>query len=343
MRWWRPKSEHDLDRELRADLELEAEEQEANGLWAPKARAAARRASGNVTWVKEEVRFMWGWTRWEILIQDLRHALRILRKSPGFTATAILTLTLGIGASTAVFTVVDSVMLKPLTYPDSGSLVVAFERVRFLGGGPVGPNPRHVDIWRQRATAFRNMTFFRHMSVGLTLEAEHPRLVGVVACVPNLFEVLQVQPALGRAFICAAISDGFSAQPEDGMKGHDNVAILTYSLWQTLFQGDSNVIGKTIHLDAIPRNVIGVLPASFHFPNRNALRSFSGSGQPVSGAPEPVVFFPVALDLTQFAWNGNYGNWITLGRLNPGVTLSRAEAQLNAIQAQIVQVASQPG
>ena len=327
MRWWRSKSrEHDLDRELRAHLELEAEEQQDSCLPPNEAFYAARRAFGNITLTKEEVRQMWGWTRWDILIQDLRYALRNLRKSPGFAATAILTLALAIGASTAVFTIIDSVLLKPLTYHDSGSLVTAWERVRFLSGEPTGPNPRHVDVWRKRATAFSGLTFLRHMAMGLTLGTQHPRLVGAVVCFPNLFDILQVQPLLGRTFVS-----------EDAIQGHDNVAILTFSLWQNLFHGDSGVIGKAIRLGDVSRVVIGVLPIGFHFPSGTALRSFRRAGQTLSGASEPVVFFPAALDLTEFAWNGNYGNWVALGRLNPSFTISQAEAQLNSIQAQIVQ------
>src|SRR5882724_10348234 len=175
---------------------------------------------------------MWGSPRWDILVQDIRHAVRMLRKSPGFAATAILTLALGIGASTAVFTVVYSVVLKPLSYRDSGSLVAAWERVRFLSAEPTGPNPRHVDLWQKRATAFSGLTFLRQVATGVTLAKEHPRLVGAVVCLPSLFDVLQVPPLLGRGFI-----------PEDGVKGHDDVAILTYPLWQSLFQGDPGVIG----------------------------------------------------------------------------------------------------
>ena len=180
---------------------------------------------------------MWGWTRWDILIQDFRYALRTLRKSPGFALTAVLTLALGIGASTAVFTLVDSIVLEPLTYHEGGKLVVAWERVKFLGLEPTGPNPRHVDLWQKRATAFSGMTLLRHGASGLTLGTEHPQLVGTVNSYANLFDVLQVTPLLGRTFLA-----------EDGVQGHDNVAILTYALWQSFFHGDPNVIGKTVRL-----------------------------------------------------------------------------------------------
>jgi hypothetical protein len=219
--WWtrRREREPNLQREIRADLELEAEEQEANGLSPHEARYAAARAFGNVTCVKEEVRAMGGSMVWETIFQELRYACRTLRKSPGFAATAIPTLALGIGASTAVFTVVDSIILKPLGFRDSGRLVTCWEGVRFLGADAVGPNPRHVEMWRQRASAFSGLTYL-------------------------------------RTFV-----------PEDRVKGHDNVAVLTYSLWQELFHGDPSVIGASIRLVDVSCQVVGVLPAGFHFPS----------------------------------------------------------------------------
>jgi predicted permease len=325
MRRRRNHREQDLERELRSDLELEAEEQQENGLTPEDAQNAARRAFGNVTWVKEEVRFMWGWTLWETILQELRYAARTLRKSPGFAATAILTLALGIGASTAVFTVVDSVLLKPLSFHESGRLVACWERVRFLRDDATGPSPRHVDVWRQRAGAFSGLTWLRHIAMGLTVSGDHPRQTPAVVTNPNLFDILHVHALLGRTFV-----------PEDGVQGHDNVAVLTYGLWQDLFHGDPAAIGATIRLGDVPRQVVGILPADFHFPNGSVLRSFRRAGQSVSTAPDPAIFFPAAMDLTQFPWNGNYGNWVALGRLNPGVTIAQADAQLNAIQAQIV-------
>ena len=123
---------------------------------------------------------MWGWALCETIIQELRYGARTLRKSPGFAATAILTLALGIGASTAVFTVVDSVLLKPLGYHEAGSLVACWERVRFLGEDATGPNPRHVEVWRQSATAFSGLTHLQNVAMGLALRAEHPFLTSAL-------------------------------------------------------------------------------------------------------------------------------------------------------------------
>ena len=265
------------------------------------------------------------WTRPEILVQDFRYALRTLRKSPGFAATAILTLALGIGASTAVFTVVDSVVLKPLAYRDSGNLVALWERIQALTPDPLGPNPRHVDIWQKRATVFSGLALVQQSASGLSLGTDHPRLVGVVSSSPNLFEVLQVTPQLGRSFV-----------PQDGVKGHENVAILTYPLWQSVFHADPGVIGKTVRLTDTPREIVGVLPANFQFPNRNALRAFR-SKQGSTSVPEPAIFVPAVIDPTQSSWNGDYGNWVTLARLKPGVSVKQAEAQLVSIQAQVLQ------
>lgn len=328
MRWpgrGREERERDLERELQADLELETAEQQERGLAPDDARHSAQRAFGNAAVVKEDVRRAWGWTALEIAVQELRYALRTMRKSPAFTATAILTLALAIGAGTAVFTLLDSVVLKPLAWRDSGRLVVAWERVLFLSSDVTGPNPRHVDLWRRRATAFSSMTLLQYSTNGLSRGGEHPALVGIVRALPNLFDILQVKPLIGRTFL-----------PADGVRGRDDVVILSYPLWKTLFSGGPGVIGTTVRIADVPRRVIGVLPPGFHFPNANALRSFR-SGQPVSGAPDPAVFLPAALDLTTIDWNADYGNWVAIGRLRPGVSIGQAEAQLNAIEAQIVQ------
>jgi len=264
---------------------------------------------------------------WDVYVamNDLRYAVRTLLKSPGFAVTAVLTLALGIGASTAVFTVVDSVVLKPLGYHDSGRLVVAWEHVPFLGPDSVGPNPQRADTWRTRATAFSGMTLLRQTSAGVTLGTGHPQLMGVVAANSNLFDVLEVVPYMGRFF-----------RPGDGAPGKNGGIVISYSAWQNLFGGDPQVIGKTLRLSDVPREVIGVLPPSFHFPNANALRAFN-STQSASSVPEPEIFMPEDPDYKTYSWIGNFGNWLALGRLKAGVGIKQAETQLTSIEAQIDQ------
>ena len=173
-------------------------------------------------------------------------------------------------------------------------------------------------------TSLSGLALIQHGAAGLTTGTEHPQLIGIVTAYVNLFDVLQVTPLLGRTFL-----------PEDGVEGRDRVAILTYPLWQSVFQGDPNVIGRTIRVADTPREVIGVLPAGFHFPNKNALRAYH-SKQPASTVPEPAVFTPAVLQLSQYSWNGEYGNWVAIGRLKNGVGIRQANAQLTAVEAQIV-------
>lgn len=321
----RSRKEEDLREELQFHLAEEVEQHQAQGLAPEDAKLAARRDLGNITLLEEDTRVAWGWTALEQLAQDLRHALRRLRNSPGFTITAGLTIALCIGAATAVFTIVDSIVLRPLSFRDSGNLVAIWERIASLSYEPLGPNPRHMDLWNKRATSYSNLALVNQGAIGLTTDADHPYLVGTVTASPSLFKILQVSPLFGRTFLA-----------EDGIKGRDNVAILTYSLWQDFFHGDPNVVGKSVRLGDVPREVIGVLPANFHFPNRNALRAFR-SKQPATNVPEPSIFVPLSVDLSQFSWNGDYGNWIVLGRLKSGIGIKRAQAELSSIEAQIVQ------
>lgn len=324
-RWLARKGvDRDLAGEMAAHLEEKIEHLIEQGASEEEARATVHRQFGNVTLHEENSREAWGWSGVEQFVNDLQFGCRLLKKTPGFTLTALLTLALGIGASTAVFTLVDSVVLKPLAYRNSGELVAGWERVRVLSSDSMGPNPRHVDLWKERATVFAGLTLLRQGARGVALGAEHPRLVGSVTSEPNLFDVLQIRPLLGRTF-----------RPEDGVAGRDNVAILSYPLWRSLFQGDPNVIGKTIRVAETPCEVIGVLPEGFRFPNANALRAFR-SKQGISSVPEPALFLPTAIDANEFSWNGDYGNWIALGRLKPDVSIRQADAQLAPIETQVL-------
>lgn len=321
----RLRAEQELDEELEFHIERRMEAEIARGVPPDEARYAAMRAVGNTSVVKEEVRDAWGWTLVNSMLQEIRYALRVLARSPGFTAVAIATLALGIAASTAMFTIVDTVVLKPLSYRDSGSLVALWERIPNLGPEPTGPNPRHVDIWRKGASSFRDIALLRQSTVGLTRGTDHPQIAGAVVASPNLFDVLQVTPLIGRTFAAG-----------DDVEGREMVVILTYGVWQSLFAGDPDVVGKTVRIGDIPREVIGVLPADFHFPNRNSLRAFQ-TKQALTDVPEPGLFLPAVFKLDQFSWNGEYGNWIALARLKAGVSLQQAQAELDTLQKRVIE------
>jgi hypothetical protein len=192
------------------------------------------------------------------LLLDLRHALSRLRRSPGFTIMAILTFALGIGATTTIFSVVNSVILMPLAYRDSSQLVVAWERVSYLEHlfPFVGANPRHEQMWQKQATDFEDLTLLQQREDGSSLGVDHPRLVGHLIAQPNLLAMLGVRPILGRDFL-----------PEETTSGHQNVVIISWKLWHSLFNGDENVIGKMLKVAGTPRQVIGVLPEGFDFSN----------------------------------------------------------------------------
>jgi predicted permease len=308
----RKRAEEELDAEVRGYFDAIADRGERGLQWETPEH------------VKEKVRDARAGAELESILRDARYALRGIRKAPGFALLAIVTLALGIGASTAVFTVVDSVLLEPLAYHDSGRLVAIWERVRFLSPDPTGPNLRHVDLWRKRATAFHELAVVRESADGLALGTEHPRLTGIVTSSPNLFDLLGVTPFLGRGF-----------RSEDGVPGNDRVAILTWTLWKNMFEGDRKAVGRVVRIAGTPREIVGVLPAGFRFPNANSLRAFR-SGQALNSRPEPAVFVPAAINLNELSWNGDYGNWVALGRLRPGVGIDRAEAQLASIEAQVV-------
>lgn len=309
----RGRLESEFDEEIRFHMEQAA----AAGV----GPGEARRVFGNLTSIRQETRDMWGWNTLLSMLQDLRYAARGLRKSPGFALTAVLTLAAGIGASTALFTIVDSVLLRPLRYRDSGALVTVWQRATFMPE-PAGPNPRFADAFRTRGTALSDLALAQPGSAGLSLGNGHPTLVGTIRATPNLFEILGVTPFRGSLF-----------RPEHGVQGQDRVAVLTFAAWRQWFQQDPAVVGKTIRLRNEVREVVGVLPPDFVFPNSNELRPFS-TGQAGGAAPEPAVFLPATLNVSQMGWMGEFGNWVAIGRTKPGVTAQQAQADLGRVQSQ---------
>jgi predicted permease len=252
------------------------------------------------------------------LLQDIRYGLRQLRKSPSFTLTAILTLAFGIGATTALFSVVDGVLLKPLAYRDSGRLVVIWERVRFLEKlfPYTGANPRHFDLWRKQSTTFDDLSILQQGSTGVGLTNDHPRLVGRISALPNLLDILSVQPILGRNFL-----------PEESTPGHEQVAIISWHLWQTLFNADPNITTRTIQIANLPYQIIGVLPKDFYFPKANELAPAPLAHQ----LPDNEILTPLAIDFNDFGLNSDYGNYVPIARLKPGVSIAQAQENLNAL------------
>ncbi len=252
------------------------------------------------------------------ILPDIRYGLRQLRKSPSFTVTAILTLAFGIGATTALFSVVDGVLLKPLAYRDSGRLVVVWEKVRYIEKliPYVGANPRHADVWRKQSTVFDDLTLVQQGSTGVGLSNDHPRLVGRISGLPNLLDILGVQPALGRNFL-----------PEESTPGHEKVVILSWHLWQSLFNANPNITGQTIQIAGTPFQVVGVLPENFYFPKSNELAATPLARQ----LPDNEILTPLALDIDKFGLNSDYGNYVAIARLKPGATIAQAQENLNAL------------
>ena len=252
----RPRDARDveLDAEISSHLALAAADRIARGQSPDDAIAAARREFGNVAHVKEVTREMWGGMWFERLIQDLRYAWRSLRRAPGFSAVAILTLALGIGANAAMFTVVNGVLMRPLPFHDPGRLVIASyapPRGQFVSQ-PGMVEAQFVEYARH-ARSVESVATFNETQITLTGAGEATRLSAASVTTP-FFSVLGVRPAFGRSFT-----------PEDAEPGHDAV-LIGDGLWRQRFGGDPSAIGKTITLDGARHTIVGILPAGFDFP-----------------------------------------------------------------------------
>ena len=297
----RSRFDRDLEDEMRAHLEMKADA----GGGTVDARYAARRQFGNTMLLREQSREMWGWAWLETLAQDLRYAFRMLRCSPGFTAVAVLTLALGIGANTAVFSVVDTVLLRPLPYPDSKRLVQMWStNANTNRWGIWTAYPRFLD-WRRLATTFEDMAAVRFWVINLS-GGDHPEALHVVVTSSRLFQVLRVQPLLGRTFLL-----------EEDQPGHDHVIILSHGLWQRRFGSDPTVIGRAVDIDQQSYTVIGVMPPGFRFP----------PDLTVSWSID--AWLPPAPDPSRNERGSN--NYYVVARLKPGITVAQAQAEMDAI------------
>jgi hypothetical protein len=259
-RWWRRRGrEQDLDRELRAHLDLEAEERHRGGLGEEDARYAAQQAFGNIALAKEDTRAMWGWTSLERLGQDLRYALRTMRKSPGFTVVAVLSLALGIGANTAIFTFVNAALLKPLPYPDADRIVALEQRPLNLQQ-TTRVHPRSFVPWHDRSQSFEALAIAQP-AVANTLGGDGAaEQVPSLWTTPELFRVFGAKPMMGRLF---TDQEGFGRAGIRGEATGTSVVVLSHGYWQRRFGSDPNILGKMIPIGRASSTVIGVMPAGF--------------------------------------------------------------------------------
>ncbi len=299
--WRRKKREPELEEEVRSHLEMAARERVERGEAAEEAEHSARREFGNVELVKDVAREMWGWRSLDRLMQDLRFGVRMIAKSRGFTAVAILTLALGIGVNTALFSVVNGVLLNPLPYPEPDQLVTLHEsKPNFDAGSISFLNFRD---WRKDNSTFSMMGVSRSYSFNLTGtgEAEQVRAQFVST---DFLPLLGVKPVIGRLF--SEGEDDFGAAP---------IAIVSAGFWERKFGSAPDVLGKAITLDGRSYSIVGVVPASFHL----QVGSFRASEVYV-----PMDQWNNPLLKSRAAGLGLHG----IGRLKPGAAIQQARADM---------------
>ncbi len=303
--------ECELDAELRFHLDQQMEENIIAGMEPDDARRAALRAMGDLTQHQEECRDMRGVNWIENLLQDLRYSVRTLRQAPGFAAVAVLTLALGIGSNTAIFSVVEAALLRPLPYAQPDRLITLGEvRSRNVPDplATVTWNASYPDLldWRAQSKTFESLAGFN--SDGFTLRgAGEPESVFAVEVTPNFFSTLGVRPQFGRDFHAG----------EDEKSG-PHVAILMHSFWKSRFRGDPSVVGRSIQLDANSVTIVGVLPPEFEF------------------APRGNVQLWVPLHIGDTMETRRNLRWISVvGRLARGATLAQAEAEMGLINTRL--------
>jgi predicted permease len=294
---WRRKQQEQLSEELQTHLDMAKHDRIDRGESPEQAASSARREFGNVALVKETTRSQWGWIWLEEFLQDLRYGARTVRRNPGFALVAILTLVLGIGANTAIFSVVNAVLLRPLPFdqPDRlATMTSYFPKGAFVF---MREQARTMDVAANTDSTEFNLT-------GKDLPV---RLTGSSVSV-NWFSVLGVQAAMGRTF-----EDG------EGQLGKDSVVILSHSLWERRFGRDAGIVGRSIALDGVNRQIVGVMPADFRFPS-----------------PKTELWIPLHLDARDIGdyWGDSY--MPIVARLHPGVTLQQASAELSQLRPRIL-------
>jgi predicted permease len=253
------------------------------------------------------------------LIQDVRYAVRRLRKSTGFSATVTLTIALAVGSVTAVFSVVHGVLLRPYPFHDPGQVIVWRESIREMEQvSPILPdNYRHYLNLKNHAQSIQDAAILQTTGFSVSTGVDHPHLAEGLAISPNFFSVLGVTPLLGRAFA-----------PEEAQAGRDKEIILTWTGWQRLYHGDPAVLGKTLRVGGEPETIIGILPQSFRFPVMSVM-----PGQASYGSTDRYELFkPLVPQPSELVSNDAEFNFVVVARLKPGVSVPQAQTELDGIE-----------
>ena len=309
--WLSPRRvDQEFAHELQTHLDMLTDENIRRGMPPEEARRAARIKLGGVTQLKETNRELRGLPFIETFFQDARYALRMLRKNPGFTAVAVLTLALGIGANTAIFSVVYAVLLKPLPYANPDQLVSAFAADTQEGVPEDGTSYPNFEEWRAQNHVFSELATIDFHQLTLTGRGK-PSEVNTCVVTPEHFAVLDVKPLQGRVFF-----------PEDGKRGAPPVVIVSENLWRGTLGADPKILGSSIILDKRPFTVVGIMPASFRSPFINS---------------KPEVWIPLVQDPLFGSWMARRGgHWLAVfARLKPGVSIAQAQAEMDAISARL--------
>lgn len=293
--------ERELAAELESHLQMHIDDNLRAGMAPEEARRQALIKLGGIEQTKERYRDGWGIAALETLVQDLRFGFRQLRRNPGFTAVAVVTLALGIGATSAIFSLVNASLLHPLPFRDAGRLVTRWGTMtHFNYTGPMAICGRDYSAWRDQNHVFEGIAAFSGETSNLTGAGDPVRL-DRAQVTAGYFSVLGVKPAFGRAF-----------QPAEDTPGNDHEVVLSNKLWASRFGSSHSVVGKSIILDGEPYAVVGVMPAGFDFPN------------------QAQIWTPVPL--TQDCSNATM---LLIARLKPGVRLDHARSEVAVIDARL--------
>lgn len=297
----RAEVEAELDEEVRAYIDLLIAENIKNGMTPEAARQAAMRKVGSIEHVKSEVRDVRPGMRLENIARDLKHGARMMRRSPGFAFIAVLTIALGIGATSAIFSVINAVALKPLAYPTSDRLVFITSQFTRMGFDKFWVSPPELFELQERAQSYTGIAAYRTSQVNVS-EGSNPQRVNALLITANMFDVLGVQPRLGRSF-----------STEQDRPGAEPVVVLSDNLWRRTFAADPAIVGKQIQVQGLQRLVVGVAPPGLDLHDARA-----------------DIWIPLGLDPANRENRGSHSLYL-VARLAPEASIVRARAEITAL------------